>query len=99
MKALESPITTRESLKYGSRHSTEAGETKILSVDLKDVLIEQGEIKGLWTWCISGESPWRELSNDIKILEGSTSVEGVELNKVAAQKLKHSVFGVVPKKC
>ena len=49
MKALESPTTTRESLEYGSRHSTETGETKILSVDLKDVLIEQGEIKGLWT--------------------------------------------------
>ena len=49
MKALESPTTTRESLKYGSRHSTETGENKILSVDLKDVLIEQGEIKGLWT--------------------------------------------------
>ena len=49
MKALESPTTTRKSLKYGSRHSTETGETKILSVDLKDVLIEQGEIKGLWT--------------------------------------------------
>ena len=45
MKALESPITTRESLKYGSRHLAEAGETKILCVDLKDVLIKQGEVK------------------------------------------------------
>ena len=57
MKALESPTNTRESLEYGSRHSTETGETKISSVDLKGVLIEQGEVKRIWTWCISGESP------------------------------------------
>ena len=57
MKALESPITTRESLKYGSRHLTETGETKILSVDIKGVFIEQGEVQRIWTWCISGESP------------------------------------------
>ena len=99
MKALESPITTRESLKYGSRHSTETGETKILSVDLKDVLIEQGEVQRIWTRCISGESPWRELSNDIKIMEESISVEGIELNNGSSTKLKHAVFGVVPKKC
>ena len=57
MKALESPTTTRKSLKYGSRHLAEAGETKILSVDITGVFIEQGEVQRIWTWCISGESP------------------------------------------